>query len=157
MEFKVRLTGSTIKALEQVLRQGFRDGERRVIRRVQALLEVGTGRTVPVVAARLGLDAKTVYGRLPVFLVDGPATLRYGRSPGQPSPSHRPTILTAIPHVAGWWKWAIPSSTASAACSSAGKSAPIPISPSSSSPLRSSSITSSVMHVRFPDRLLGRC
>ena len=76
MEFKVRLTGATIKALEQVLRQGFRDGDVRVIRRVQALLEVGAGRAVPVVAARLGLDATTVYGWLHAFLVDGLATLR---------------------------------------------------------------------------------
>ena len=85
MEFRVRLAGTTIKALEGVLRQGFRDGDVRVIRRVQALLEGGSGRSVPVVADRLGLDASTVYGWLHAFLVDGLATLRYGRSPGRPS------------------------------------------------------------------------
>jgi transposase len=85
VEFKVRLTGTTIKGLEQVLRQGFRAGDLRVVRRVQALLEVGAGRAVPVVAERLGLDVTTVYGWLHVFLVDGLATLRYGRSPGRPS------------------------------------------------------------------------
>jgi transposase len=85
VEFKVRLSGATIKALEQVLRQGFRDGDLRVIRRVQALLEVGAGRAVPAVAERLGLHATTVYGWLRAFMVDGVAALRYGRSPGRPS------------------------------------------------------------------------
>jgi transposase len=85
VEFKVRLTGTTIKALEQMLRQGFRDGDVRVIRRVQALLEVGTGRPVAVVADRLGLDVTTVYGWLHAFMVDGLATLRYGRASGRPS------------------------------------------------------------------------
>jgi transposase len=85
VEFKVRLAGATIKALEQVLRQGYREADVRVIRRVQALLEVGTGRPVPLVAERLGVDATTVYGWLHAFLVDGVATLRYGRAPGRPS------------------------------------------------------------------------
>lgn len=85
MEFKVRLTGATIKALEQVLRQGFRDGDVRVIRRVQALLEIGAGRSVTLVAERLGLAATTVYGWLHAYMVDGLATLRYGRPPGRPS------------------------------------------------------------------------
>jgi transposase len=85
VEFKVRLAGATIKALEAVLRQGYRDAEVRVIRRVQALLEVGAGRPVPVVAERLGVDATTVYGWLHAFLVDGLATLRYGRPAGRPS------------------------------------------------------------------------
>jgi transposase len=85
VEFKVRCSGATIKALEQVLRQGFQAGDLRVIRRVQALLEVGAGRTVPQVAERLGLDATTVYGWLHVFLVEGVASLRYGRAPGRPS------------------------------------------------------------------------
>jgi transposase len=85
VDFKVRLTRATSKALEQVLRQGFREGDVRVIRRVQALLEVGAGRPVARVAERLGLDATTVYGWLHTFLVDGLATLRYGRAPGRPS------------------------------------------------------------------------
>jgi transposase len=81
----LRLSGGTIKALEQVLRHGFRDGDVRVIRRVQGLLDVGAGRPVPLVAERLGLDATTVYGWLHAFMVDGLATLRYGRAPGRPS------------------------------------------------------------------------
>ncbi len=85
MEFKVRCGGATIKGLEQVLRQGFRAGDVRVVRRVQALLEVGTGRSVPQVAERLGVDATPVYGWLHVFLVEGLASLRYGRAPGRPS------------------------------------------------------------------------
>lgn len=85
MEFKVRFSGATSKAVEEVLRQGYRDGDVRVIRRVQALLEVGAGRPVPLVAARLGLAATRVYGWLHAFLLDGLATLRYGRPPGRPS------------------------------------------------------------------------
>jgi transposase len=85
VEFKVRLAGVTIKALEQVLQQGFRDGDVRVIRRVQTLLEVGASRPVMLVAERLGLDATTVYGWLHAFMVDGLASLRYGRAPGRPS------------------------------------------------------------------------
>ena len=76
MEFRVRLTGATSKVLEHVLRQGFRAGDVRVVRRVQALLEVGAGRPVALVAERLGLDGTTVYGWLQVFLVEGLASLR---------------------------------------------------------------------------------
>jgi transposase len=99
VEFKVRLSGATSKALEQVLRQGFRAGEVRVIRRVQALLEVGAGRPVALVAERLGLDATTVYGWLHAFMVDGLATLRYGRAPGRPSkltPSQKQRLCALI-------------------------------------------------------------
>jgi transposase len=99
VEFKVRLTGATIKALEQVLREGFRDGDVRVIRRVQALLEVGAGRPVVQVAERLGRDATTVYGWLHAFMVDGLATLRYGCGPGRPSkltPSQKRQLCTLI-------------------------------------------------------------
>ena len=71
MEFKVRCCGATIKALEQVLRQGYRAGDVRVIRRVQALLEVGAGRAVAQVAERLGLDATTLYGWLHAFMPGG--------------------------------------------------------------------------------------
>jgi transposase len=108
VEFKVRLSSATIKALEQVLRQGYRAGEVRVIRRVQALLEVGAGRPVRVVADRLGLDASTVYGWLHAFRVEGLATLRYGRAPGRPSkltPSQKHrlcTLLEAGPLAAGY-------------------------------------------------------
>ena len=63
----------TIKALEQVLRQGFRDGDMQVIRRVQELLELGERRPVALVAERLGPGTTTVYGWLHAFLVDGPA------------------------------------------------------------------------------------
>ena len=108
MEFKVRLTGMTIKALEQVLRQGYRHADIRVIRRVQALLEVGTGRPVVQVAERLGLDATTVYGWLHAFLVDGLAALRYGRAPGRPAkltPSQKKrlcALIAAGPLAAGY-------------------------------------------------------
>jgi hypothetical protein len=53
VEFRVRLAGTTIKALEGVLQQGFRERDVRVIRRVQVLLEVGAGRSMPAVADRL--------------------------------------------------------------------------------------------------------
>jgi transposase len=99
VEFRVRLAGTTIKALEGVLRQGFRDGDVRVIRRVQALLAVGAGRPVCAVAERPGLDASTVYGWLHAFLVDGLATLRYGRAPGRPSkltPSQKQRLCALI-------------------------------------------------------------
>jgi transposase len=108
VEFKVRLTGATIKALEQVVRHGFRAGDVRVIRRVQALLEVGAGRPVALVADRLGVDATTVYGWLHAFMVDGLATLRYGRAPGRPSkltPSQRRRLcdlIAAGPLAAGY-------------------------------------------------------
>ena len=100
MEFKVRLSRATIKALEAELRQGYRAADVRVIRRVQALLEVGAaGRPVGQVAARLGLHESTVYGWLHAFLVDGLATLRYGRAPGRPSkltPSQKQRLCALI-------------------------------------------------------------
>jgi transposase len=94
--------------LEQVLRQGYRAGEVRVIRRMQALLEVGAGRPAALVAKRLGLDATTVYGWLHAFMVDGLATLRSGRAPGRPSkltPSQKlrlSEVIEAGPLAAGY-------------------------------------------------------
>lgn len=108
MEFSVRFRSATAKAVEQVQRAGFRDGDVRVIRRAQALLEVGAGQAVPVVAERLGLAATTVYGWLHAFLVDGLATLRYGRAPGRPSkltPSQKHRLcelIAAGPLAAGY-------------------------------------------------------
>jgi transposase len=99
VEFTVRLSGATIKALEAALRQGHRAADVRVIRRVQALLEMGAVRPVGVVADRLGLDATTVYGWLHAFLVDGVATLRYGRPPDRPSklaPSQKRRLCALI-------------------------------------------------------------
>jgi transposase len=108
VEFKVRCTGATIKVLEQVLRAGFRDGNVLVIRRVQALLEVGSGRTVPEVAERLGLHATTVYGWLQAFVLEGVAALRSGRATGRPSkltPSQKKRLcelIAAGPLAAGY-------------------------------------------------------
>jgi transposase len=108
VEFRVRLSSATIKALEAVLRQGYRAADRRVMRRVQALLEVGAGRPVGLVAARLGLNETTVYGWLHAFLVDGLTTLRYGRPSGRPSkltPSQKRRLcdlLEAGPLAAGY-------------------------------------------------------
>lgn len=108
MDMKVRFTGETIKAVEQVQRQGWRDGDMRVIRRTQALLEVGAGRPVPAVAARLGLGVATVYGWLHDFMLAGVASLRYGHGPGRPSkltPSQKRRLrdlLDAGPLAAGY-------------------------------------------------------
>ena len=108
MEIKVRFTGPTIKVLAHVQRQGWQDGDVRVIRRVQALLEVGAGRPVPLVAARLGLGDSTVYGWVQAFLLAGVASVRYGRAPGRPcklTPSQKQrlhALLEAGPLAAGY-------------------------------------------------------
>lgn len=108
MEMKVRFVGATIKALAAVLRQGYRAGDLRVIRRVHALLAVGEGSAVADVAARLGLHRSTVHGWLQAFILEGVASLRYGRSPGRPSkltPSQKKRLcelVAAGPLAAGY-------------------------------------------------------
>jgi transposase len=85
VEIKVRFSGETIKVLERAQREGLRDGDIRVVRRVAALLEVGAGRAVAVVAERLGICVATVYHWLHAFILERVASLRYGRSPGRPA------------------------------------------------------------------------
>jgi transposase len=105
---KVRFCGATIKAVEAARRHGLQDGDLRVVRRATALLEVGEGRTVPVVAARVGIGVATLYRWVQTFIVTGVASLRYQRPAGRPTkltPSQKKrlsALLDAGPLAAGY-------------------------------------------------------
>ena len=108
MEMSVQFCGATVKALQQVRRQAFRDGDPRVIRRVTALLEVGQRQPVAQVAENVGVSASTVYNGLQAFVLRRLASLRYRRSPGRPpklTPTQKArlvTLLAAGPLAAGY-------------------------------------------------------
>jgi transposase len=105
---KVRFCGATGKAVAAARREGLRDGNIRLVRRATALLEVGEGRAVAVVAARLGSGVATVYRWLQAFIVEGIASLRYERPAGRPAkltPSQKKRLselLDAGPLAAGY-------------------------------------------------------
>jgi transposase len=85
VEMKVRFCGATIKTVVAARGQGLRDGDIQVVRRATALLEVGEGHAVAVVASRVGRKRATIYRWLHAFIVEGVASLRSQHSPGRPA------------------------------------------------------------------------
>ena len=83
MQFRIHLTGIVRKALMDRLREAYRTGQVRLIRRVHALLYLADGQSVAQVATLLDLGEQTVRDYLRAFLVDGMSSLTYGRPPGR--------------------------------------------------------------------------
>ncbi len=85
MSIRITLRRQTVKALEAAWQSAYQRGEKRVVRRISALLSVLDGVSLEEVAARLGLGRATLYGWVRAFVVDGLASLRYRRAPGRPA------------------------------------------------------------------------
>ena len=84
MELKIHLSSSTRKEVAERLRQAYRSGQLRVVRRIHTLLHLAAGPTVAEVAEWLQLGAQTVRDYLAAFLLRGMASLVYRRPPGRP-------------------------------------------------------------------------
>lgn len=108
MDMKVRFCGATIKAVEAAWRAGLRDGDIRAVRRATALLAVGEGRAVAVVAARVGVGVASVYRWLRALILEGVGSLcsqRPGGRPAKLTPSQKKRlseVLDAGPLAAGY-------------------------------------------------------
>ena len=107
MGLKIHLSGSTRKEVAERLRQAYRNGQLRVVRRIHTLLHLAAGPTVAELAELLQLGEQTVRDYLAAFLLRGMASLVYRRPPGRPpklSKSQRQelvAVVTAGPLAAG--------------------------------------------------------
>ena len=73
---RIRISAELSKQLAATLRQAYRAGDLRLVRRVSAVLALGRGETVPSLAETLGVSPASVYGWLTTLLVEGVAGLR---------------------------------------------------------------------------------
>jgi len=84
MSVRIHFCRATVKQLVATWQRALRRGDRRVLRRVAALLLLADQHPVPVVAERVGVSVSTVYGWLRAFLAERWASLVYRTSPGRP-------------------------------------------------------------------------
>ncbi|MGH2350520.1 MAG: winged helix-turn-helix domain-containing protein, partial [Chloroflexota bacterium] len=104
----IRITTTTRKDLETVLRQAFKAGDLALVKRVTTLLGIARGEAVEPVAAGVGVSPSTVYAWLRTFLLEGVTGLRVQWKGGRP-PKLTPTqrerlaaIVNAGPEAAGF-------------------------------------------------------
>jgi len=94
--------------LNAVLARAYRAGDLPLVKRVSALLAIGRGEAVEIIAASLGASPSTVYGWLTNFLVEGVAGLVVQWRGGRPSkltPTQQARlkeVVTAGPQAAGF-------------------------------------------------------
>src|SRR5438067_9993150 len=85
VDMTVRFYGPTVKELQRTWQQAVRQGHRRLILHITALLQLSDGVPVGEVAQRVGVSAGTIYRWRHDFLLQRFDSLRYGASPGRPS------------------------------------------------------------------------
>ena len=85
MEPRICFCRPTVRRLTAVWQRALRRGDRRVVRRVTALLLLAEQVPAPAVAARVGVSVATVYAWRHAFLVAQCASLTYRTSPGRPA------------------------------------------------------------------------
>jgi len=81
----VRFCGPTLKELQRTWQQAVRQGHRRLILHITALLQVSEGVPPEEVAERVGVSEGTIYRWRHDFLLRRWDSLRYGTSTGRPS------------------------------------------------------------------------
>ena len=84
VSIRIGLVRETVKALQEVLRQGYKAGDARLIRRALALLALGDGQPPSSVAARQGVAVSSLYNWVKLLLVEGVAGLRVQWQGGRP-------------------------------------------------------------------------
>ena len=81
---RIGLSKDTVKALAEMLRQGYKAGDVRLIRRTSALLAFSDGESPALVAERQGVAVSSVYNWLKLLLLEGVAGLRVQWKGGRP-------------------------------------------------------------------------
>lgn len=109
MTVRIRLSGPTVKALQERLQEACKRDDARLVRRVSALLEhLVDGIPVEAVSARWGVSPACVYQWLHAFLLRGIESLVYGHAGGRPAkltPTQKNRLcelLDAGPQAAGF-------------------------------------------------------
>jgi transposase len=98
----------TVKELRRAWQQALRQGNKRLVKRISALLYVSEGVSVAEAAERVGAGESTVYAWLHAFILHRFDSLRYGASPGRPrklTPTQRErlkALVAAGPLAAGY-------------------------------------------------------
>jgi transposase len=82
---RIQLCRGTVKELTAVWQRALRRGDRRVLKRVTALLLLADQHSATAVAARVGAGVATIYGWLHAFLAERCASLVSRTSPGRPA------------------------------------------------------------------------
>lgn len=104
----IRITSGTRKELEATLRRAFQAGDLSMVKRVTALLGIGRGEPVTIVAEGVGVSSSTVYTWLHALLLHGVAGLRVQWRGGRPRKltqtqrERLAEIVTAGPEAAGF-------------------------------------------------------
>ncbi len=78
------ITPTTCKELQRLLKQAYQRGERRLVRRITALLSFAYAGEVTQAAVIAGVTRGTVYQWLKALATQGLDSLRYGKSSGRP-------------------------------------------------------------------------
>ena len=108
MDFTIHFCRQTVKQLEHLLRLAFQRGKVATIKRISALLLLGDGHPVALVAQRLGVCKQTIYNWVHAFLLRRWASLRPRTSPGRPAKltaaqkAQLASLLDAGPLAAGY-------------------------------------------------------
>lgn len=84
MQIRIRIHNSLRKAVLERLKQAYRTGSLRLVKRIHALLYLADGKTVAEVAQILHLGEQTVRDYFHAFIRKGLESLVYHRPPGRP-------------------------------------------------------------------------
>lgn len=85
MHVRISLKPKQSEQLLERLYQAYATGPLRLIKRIQAVVDIASGRSVDDVAERLGLSESCIYGYVTAFLLKGFDSLAYRRPPGRPA------------------------------------------------------------------------
>jgi|TARA_Y100000310_G_scaffold314713_1_gene364358 transposase len=103
MRFRIYFTGLTVKFLRKRLERAYQLGDKRLVRRISALLAYSQGQEIESIAQDLSVSQESIYAWLRAFLVDRFESLVYHKTPGRPSrltktqKRHLKKIITAGP------------------------------------------------------------
>lgn len=105
---RISLKPATLKQLTHRLQRAFQSGDRRLIKRITALLWIADGLTVSTIAERLAVSLTAVYDWIATFLARSFASLVYRTSPGRRArlgkhqKQHLCALVEAGPEAAGY-------------------------------------------------------
>lgn len=108
VSIRIQLSNDTIKQLIMHRKQALRQGDRRPLQRITALLLLPKLEQVEEVATLLAVGVSTVYGWVRDFMCRSFASLHYRRSPGRPpklTPSQKQRLVELLdegPEAAGF-------------------------------------------------------
>lgn len=83
MRIRISLRDQQYEQLLERLYQAYASGSLRLIKRIQAILDIAAGRSVDEVAERLGLSESCIYNYVTAFILQGLDSLVYQRPPGR--------------------------------------------------------------------------